>query len=96
MVVIAAGVTPNNPVDRFTCYSGINSNFSVSIFVVTAVGTPPCANSTQGNGRVVYFNYGLPGTLLITGLAANSNYQIKIFAVKNTGIKELRKSINLI
>ena len=85
MVVIAAGSAPTNAVDRFTCYSGISTNFPASVSAITAFGTPPCINPTPGNGKVVYFNYGLPAALLITGLAANTNYYVKIIAVNGNG-----------
>jgi hypothetical protein len=84
VVVINAG-SSSNPVDRFTCYSGITDNISTSISVVTAIGTPPCASPTPGNGKVVYFNYGLPSSVIINGLSPNTSYRVKVFALNGNG-----------
>jgi VCBS repeat-containing protein len=84
-VVVINGGSPSNPVDRFTCYSGITDNISTSVSVVTTVGTPPCINPTPGNGKVVYFNYGLPSSVIINGLSPNTSYQLKVFALNGNG-----------
>jgi VCBS repeat-containing protein len=84
-MVVVNGGSSSNPVDRFTCYSGITDNISTSVSVVTAVGTPPCANPTPGNGKVVYFSYGLPASVIINGLSPNTSYEVKIFALNGNG-----------
>jgi hypothetical protein len=93
MVVMRAEGTPNNPVDRFTCYSGIVTDVSSSVSVVVSVGTPPCAAPIPGNGKLVYFNYGLPTSLLISRLSPNTNYQVKVYALNGNGYSANASSV---
>ena len=85
IIVIRAGGTPDNAVDRYTCYSGISTVFTAGTSVVTSVGNPPCGNAVSGNGKVVYFGYGLPSALVVSGLSTGVNYQVKVIAVNGNG-----------
>ncbi|MEP6676712.1 MAG: hypothetical protein ABJA78_16245 [Ferruginibacter sp.] len=85
IIVIRAGGAPDNPVDRYTCYSGISTVYTAGTSVVTAVGSAPCGNATNGNGKVIYFGYGLPSSLVVSGLATGINYQVKVIAVNGNG-----------
>jgi hypothetical protein len=85
MIVVRATSTPSYPVDRYTCYSNVTTNFSTAPTVVTAVATAPCTSPTLGSGSIVYFGYGLPSALTISGLTVNTNYQVRVFAVNGNG-----------
>lgn len=85
MVVIRAASAPDNPVDRYTCYSSVSGNFSTAPDVVTAVTTPPCTSPTSGNGKVVYFGYTLPSSLSVTNLTPGVTYHVEVFAVNGNG-----------
>jgi hypothetical protein len=85
LIVIRYGAAPDNPADRYTCYSGITADVTGTASVVTSVNSPPCGMPVYGNGKVVYFDYGLPSALGITGLNPGLNYQVKVVAVNGNG-----------
>lgn len=90
MVVIHPNGTPSVPADRYTCYSGISSNFGSAPTVVSSVvdqiaNGDECGTPTLGNGRVVYFDYTLPSALNISGLDAGTNYEVRVYAINGNG-----------
>lgn len=89
MVVIRQNSAPDNPIDRYTCYSSISTNFSSTADVVSSVATQSatnfCGTPTTGNGKVVYFDYTLPSALAVTGLTAANTYEVEVFAVNGNG-----------
>ena len=84
LVVMHANASPSTPANRFTCYTP-NSNYVSAPSLVTAVTTPPCAGTSTGNGKVVYFNYTLPSSLIVTGLSNNTCYNVQVYAINGNG-----------
>ncbi len=89
MVVVRNAANPDNPVDRYTCYSSVSGNFTTAPSVVTVVSgqtaTNTCGTPTNGNGKVVYFDYDLPDNLIVTNLTTGVNYQFEVWAVNGNG-----------
>jgi hypothetical protein len=84
LVVMNANASPSSPANRYTCYTP-NLNYGSAPTVVTAVTTPPCSGTSFGNGKVVYFNYSLPSSLVITGLTNNNCYNVQVYAINGNG-----------
>jgi|LakMenEpi03Aug12_release.lakeMendotaPanAssembly.Ray.scaffolds.fasta_scaffold256609_2 hypothetical protein len=84
LVVMHANTSPSTPANRFTCYTP-NSNYGSAPAVVTSVTTPPCTGTSTGNGKVVYFNYTLPSSLIVTGLSNNTCYNVQVYAINGNG-----------
>jgi hypothetical protein len=79
-----ANASPSVPANRYTCYTP-NLNYGTAPTVVASVSTPPCSGTSNGNGKVVYFNYTLPGSLVITGLINNNCYNVQVYAINGNG-----------
>lgn len=94
VVVINGGSAPSTPIDRYTCYSSVSGNFSTAPNVVASVtgqgigsnGTAACGTPTVGAGKVVYFDYNLPSSLLLTNLASGVTYQVRVYAINGNGV----------
>jgi hypothetical protein len=84
LVVMHENVNPSTPANRFTCYTP-NINYGSAPTVVTSVTTPPCAGTSTGNGKVVYFSYTLPSSLIVTGLSNNTCYNVQVYAINGNG-----------
>lgn len=84
LVVINANASPSTPANRYTCYTP-NLNYGSAPAVVTAVSAPPCSGTSNGNGKVVYFNYTLPSSIVITGLTNNTCYNVQVYAINGNG-----------
>jgi len=84
LVVMHENASPSTPANRFTCYTP-NLNYGSAPNVVTSVTTPPCTGPTTGNGKVVYFNYTLPISLILTGLTNNTCYNVQVYAINGNG-----------
>jgi len=87
LVSIGENITPSTLVDRYTCYSP-NLDFAAAQYVVTAVVpliNNTCAGASTGSGKVVYFNYGLPNSLSLTGFSANKCYSLHVYAINGNG-----------
>jgi hypothetical protein len=84
LVVMNANASPSVPANRYTCYTP-NLNYGTAPTVVASVSTPPCSGTSNGNGKVVYFNYTLPGSLVITGLINNNCYNVQVYAINGNG-----------
>jgi hypothetical protein len=84
LVVMNANASPSVPANRYTCYTP-NLNYGTAPTVVASVSTPPCTGTSNGNGKVVYFNYTLPGSLVITGLTNNNCYNVQVYAINGNG-----------
>lgn len=84
LVLVNEGASPSTPANRFTCYTP-NLNYGSAPNVVTSVTTPPCTGPTTGNGKVVYFNYTLPISLILTGLTNNTCYNVQVYAINGNG-----------
>jgi len=84
LVVMHANASPSTPANRFTCYTP-NLNYSLAPTVVTSVTTPPCTGTSTGNGKVVYFSYTLPSSLIVTGLSNNTCYNVQVYAINGNG-----------
>lgn len=88
-MVVMYTAAPSSPVDRYTCYSSVSPNYAAAADVVTSISgqtaTDFCGSPIIGNGRVVYFDYSLPSVLAVTGLASNTNYEVRVFAVNGNG-----------
>ncbi len=93
-VVINPSAAPGSPVDRYTCYSGISSNVATAPLVVSSVtgqpvgsiGNSSCGTPSVGAGRMVYFDYALPSSLILSGLLSGTNYEVRVYAVNGNGI----------
>ncbi len=89
MVIISNTIAPTLPVDRYTCYTGIAPTVIGSPSVVTGVtgqtAADFCGTIAQGTGQVIYFDYTLPASLTITGLATNATYQYAVVACNGNG-----------
>ena len=85
IIVIRVGATPEDPIDRYTCYANVGTVFTSAPSVVTSVGNPPCGNAVSGVGKVIYWGYGLPSSLVVSGLTSGVNYQVKVIAVNGNG-----------
>ena len=95
VIVFDAGV-PNAPANRYTCYQP-NTDYTLAPDVVKKVTNQinsgdPCGVPTTGDGKVVYFDYGLPANLTITGLRCDTEYNIKVVAVNGNGFT-MRKGL---
>jgi hypothetical protein len=86
LVVMHANASPSTPANRFTCYTP-NLNFGSAPTVVTSVSAPASCTSTTstGNGKVVYFSYTLPSSLIVTGLSNNTCYNVQVYAINGNG-----------
>ncbi len=84
LVVMNANASPSVPAIRYTCYTP-SLNFSSAPTVIASVTTPPCSGTSNGNGKVVYFNYTLPSSLVITGLTNNNCYNVQVYAINGNG-----------
>ncbi|MCB9282989.1 MAG: T9SS type A sorting domain-containing protein [Lewinellaceae bacterium] len=89
LVLMRANATSDLPADRFTSYSGINTDFTLAPNVVTTF-TPtdlaPGSAPVAGNGKMVYFGYGLPSSLTLTGLNTTTTaYYLSVWAVNGNG-----------
>lgn len=84
MVVMHENVNPSTPANRFTCYTP-NLNYGSAPTIVTSATTPPCAGTSTGNGKVVYFSYALPSSLIVTGLSNNTCYNVQVYAINGNG-----------
>jgi hypothetical protein len=84
LVVMNANASPSLPANRYTCYTP-NFNYSLAPTVVTAVSAAPCSGISNGNGKVVYFNYTLPTSIVITGLTNNTCYNVQVYAINGNG-----------
>ena len=95
MVVMAEGATIDRPINRYTCYQP-NNDFSLAPDVVKSkTGSFPITNPCWGTevfgiGKIVYFNFGLPSNLAISGLKCDSEYTIKIYAINGNGVTMAR------
>lgn len=89
VLIISNGGAPTLPVDRYTCYAGIVPTVVGAPSVVASVSgqtaTDFCGVVAQGTGQIVYFDYTLPSSLTITGLAQNASYQYAVVAVNGNG-----------
>jgi hypothetical protein len=84
MVIVSENSLPSLPLDRYTCYSP-NSNFLLADSVVTTVASPPCNGAAFGLGKLVYFNYTLPGFFHLSGLNSQTCYYVQVIAVNGNG-----------
>jgi hypothetical protein len=84
LVVMNANASPSLPANRYTCYTP-NLNYGLAPTVVTAVSAAPCSGISNGNGKVVYFNYTLPNSIIITGLTNNTCYNVQVYAINGNG-----------
>lgn len=93
-VVINPTAAPNSPVDRFTCYNSVTNNYATASQVASAVtgqpigavGTSTCGTPSSGAGRIVYLNYTLPSSLVVSGLVSGTTYEVRVYAINGNGI----------
>ncbi|MBK7410244.1 MAG: hypothetical protein IPJ40_20615 [Saprospirales bacterium] len=81
MVFVHPGTAPNAPADRYTCYSGINTDITLAPDVVSSFtydNTNPCLGPSTGNGKLVFSDCNLSSSLTISGLTSGGTYYLSV------------------